>query len=88
MTEWGSLTPEFKAAWVHDLSNTPISTSATLGGVAFTTETPRVAADGAQITMAATLQATDALSLRAEYDGDLRSAYQSQSGLVKFEWSF
>ena len=37
--------------------------------------------------MAATLQAIDALSLRAEYDGHLRSAYQSQSGLVKFEWN-
>jgi uncharacterized protein with beta-barrel porin domain len=88
MTEWGSLTPEFKAAWVHDLSNTPISTQATLGGVGFTTQTPRIAADGAQITVAATLQATDAISLRAEYDGDLRAAYQSQSGLVKFVWSF
>jgi uncharacterized protein with beta-barrel porin domain len=87
-TGWGSLMPEFKAAWVHDLSNTPISTQATLGGVGFTTETPRVAADGAQITVAATLQATDAISLRAEYDGDLRSAYQSQSGLVKFQWNF
>ena len=61
---------------------------AQLGGVSFTTQTPRAAQDGAQVTLAATLRQDDAVSVRAEYDGDLRSDYTSHSGLVKVEWSF
>jgi hypothetical protein len=82
------LTPELKVVWVHDLTNGNINTPADLGGVSFTTATPRVAQDGAQVTLALTLAQGDDTALRAEYDGDLRSGYSSSSGLIKMEWKF
>lgn len=74
-TGWGDVMPEVKAVWVHDLAHGPIATPAQLGGVSFTTETPRAAQDGAQVTLAATLRQGDSVALRAEYDGDLRADY-------------
>jgi outer membrane autotransporter protein len=87
-TSWGDFRPEIKLAWIHELNNSPIPTNSTLGGVNFTTTTPRAAPDGLQTTLAFTLQKTDRLSFRAEYDGDLRSDYQSHTGLIKAEWNF
>ncbi|MDR3425370.1 MAG: autotransporter domain-containing protein [Alphaproteobacteria bacterium] len=87
-TDWGKLSPEFKLGWVHDWTRGAISTDASLGGVGFTTATPRVAADGAQIGLAATLDQSDDFKLRVEYDGDLRSGYSSHTGMLKGSWSF
>jgi uncharacterized protein with beta-barrel porin domain len=87
-TDWGDMTPELKLTWAHDLMHGPISTSATMGGVNFTTATPRVAPDGAEIGLAVTLKQTDNIDIRVEYDGDLRDGYQSHSGLVKLNWSY
>jgi outer membrane autotransporter protein len=87
-TAWGDIAPEIKIAWVHDLANGAIATPAQLDSVSFTTATPRAAKDGAQVTLAATLKQGDNIALRAEYDGDLRSDYPSNSGLVKVDWSF
>ena len=87
-TTVGSLLPEAKLGWLHDLNGSPVSSNATLQGVSFATSTPRTAQDGAEVSLGATLQRTDALSLRAEYDGDLRSDFQSHTGLLKGEWKF
>jgi uncharacterized protein with beta-barrel porin domain len=87
-TAWGLFTPEFKLLWAHDLTHGDIATAATLGGVSFATAAPRAAQDGAQLMLAATLKQSDALSLRAEYDGDLRTGYQSHTGVLKFSWDF
>jgi uncharacterized protein with beta-barrel porin domain len=87
-TQWGKLTPEFKLAWAHDFANGPIITSANMGGVSFTTATPRAAPDGAQITLATTLNRSDDFSIRFEYNGDLRADYGSHAGLVKGLWNF
>jgi len=76
------------AAGLHDLNGGNINTSTNLGGVSFTTQTPRVAQDGAQITLALPLAQGDDTALRAEYDGDLRPGYASTSGLIKLEWKF
>lgn len=57
-------------------------------GVKLTTATPRVAQDGAQLTLAATLRHGDGFALRAEYDGDFRSDYISNDGLIKLNWQF
>jgi hypothetical protein len=73
---------------VHDLAHGPIATPAQFGGVSFTTETPRAAQDGAQVTLAATIRQGDSAALRAEYDGDLRADYASHTGLIKAEWKF
>ncbi len=91
-SSWGLFTPEVKLLWAHDLTHGDIGTTATLGGVSFATATPRAAQDGAELTLATTLASipgqSDALSLRAEYDGDLRVGYQSHTGVLKFSWDF
>jgi len=87
-TAYGTLTPEVKLNWVHDLSRGVISTYAMLGGVKFTTATPRMASDGAQIGLSLALKTSDNFKIRVEYDGDIRSGYASHSGQVKASWRF
>ena len=87
-TALGTLEPEVTAAWVHDYLHGPIATSGVMGGEAFAVATPRIAADGARISVAATLVKSDRLSFRAEYDGELRAGYQSHTGLLKVLWQF
>jgi uncharacterized protein with beta-barrel porin domain len=87
-TSWGIFEPEVKLAWVHDLRNSPIPTDAILGGVNFSTTTPRVAPDGAQTGFALTLQKTDTLALRFEYDGDWRDGFSSNTGMIRAAWDF
>lgn len=87
-TSLGTLKPEVRLAWVHDYTSSPIATSGVMGGSAFTVNTPRTAADGARIGFAAELAGDDALSLRAEYEGELRTQYQSHTGLIKAMWGF
>lgn len=84
----GTLKPEVKLAWVHDYTNSPIATSGVMGGSAFAVNAPRTAADGARIGFAAELAGDEALSLRAEYEGELRTQYQSHTGLIKAMWGF
>ncbi len=87
-TSFGLLKPEARLAWVHDYTSGPIATSAALGGQAITTSVPRTEADGVKIGLAASLSGDDAMSLRAEYEGELRAQYQSHTGLVKAIWGF
>jgi hypothetical protein len=53
---WGHLIAEVKASWVHEFDNAPMASSGLPGGVAFTSNSTRPAADGARLTLAATLQ--------------------------------
>lgn len=87
-TALGTLEPELTAAWVHDYTDAAIPTSGVMGGQAFAVTTPRIAADGARIGVAATLVRSDELSFRVEYDGELRDGYQSHIGLLKAVWQF
>ncbi|PKU24689.1 autotransporter outer membrane beta-barrel domain-containing protein [Telmatospirillum siberiense] len=87
-TLFGALTPEAHLAWVHDYAQGPIATSGLMGGEAFTSTVARTAADGARLTLSATLAQSDSLTLKAEYEGEERPAYQSHSGLLKATWSF
>lgn len=87
-TDWGKLVPEMKATWLRDLQRGVVSTSATMGGVAFSTATPRVAQNGLGLSLAATLKQDDDVTVRVEYDGDIRDGYQSHSGLVKLNIGF
>jgi hypothetical protein len=77
-----------KLGWVHDLSRGAISTAASLGGVSFTTATPRADADGAQLGIALGVRQTDDFNIRVEYDGDFRGNYTNNSGLIKASFSF
>jgi hypothetical protein len=88
-TTWGDLMPEIKLGWVNDLTNSAITTPVTVSGQNLITTTPRVAQDGAQITLGLTLnKPCDEFSVRAEYDGDVRSDYASHAGLIRFDWKF
>ncbi|PKU25135.1 hypothetical protein [Telmatospirillum siberiense] len=47
-----------------------------------------VPADGARLILSATLEQSDSLTLKAEYEGETRPNYQSHSGLLKATWGF
>ncbi|HZC17771.1 MAG TPA: autotransporter outer membrane beta-barrel domain-containing protein, partial [Caulobacteraceae bacterium] len=87
-TGLGRVTPELTAEWVHDYTHGPIATSGVIGGETFAVSIPRIAADGARLRAGATLESSDRLSFRLEYDGELRSGYQSHTGLFKLLWKF
>ncbi|WP_146002850.1 autotransporter outer membrane beta-barrel domain-containing protein [Telmatospirillum siberiense] len=87
-TGWGLVKPELRLAWVHDYTQGPIAASGLIGGEAFTSTIARPSADGARINLAATLERSDELSLRAEYEGEIRPNYWSQTGAVKLIWAF
>jgi outer membrane autotransporter protein len=87
-TAWGTLIPQAKLEWAHDLTQGAISTPALLGGVNFSTQTERESPNGALITLAATLEESDNFSLRAEYNGDIRSDYIYNAGMLKASWKY
>lgn len=87
-TSWGRLKPEVRAEWVHDYRQGAYITSGSLDGAAFTAATPRINPDGAQIALAATLDRSNRLSFRAEYDGEMRPNFRSHIGMVKAIWNF
>lgn len=84
----GQITPEVRLAWEHDYTQGPIASSGLIGGQSFTSTTARPSPDGAKLNLAVTLDTTDNMSLRAEYEGDVRADYQSHTGLVKATWEF
>lgn len=87
-TGLGALTAEVQVGWLHDFISSPISTVATLAGVGYAVDTARLPRDGAQLGIAATLQQSDDLALRLEYQGDLRDGYASHTALLKARQSF
>lgn len=82
-TAHGQYKPEVRAAWVHDYTNGPIATSGLMGGQAFVTTTPRTEPNGVRVGLATTFNGNDEVSLRAEYEGEMRPHYQSHTGLLK-----
>lgn len=87
-TSLGVVKPEVRMEWVHDYTRAPIATSGLIGGETFATTTTRIAPDGVQWGLAATLNSDDALSFRAEYQGEARTKYQSHTAMVKAVWGF
>jgi uncharacterized protein with beta-barrel porin domain len=87
-TGWGRLAIDAQVGWVHDYVNSPITTVANLSGVSYVLDTARLPADGVQLAFGGTLQQSDDLSLRLEYQGDVRPGYTSHTGLLKVRQSF
>ncbi|MDA8232860.1 MAG: autotransporter outer membrane beta-barrel domain-containing protein [Magnetospirillum sp.] len=87
-TPVGRVIPEVKAAWLHDLINGNVATTAQLGGASFATDTALPTADGAEIGAGLTLAATDTLSVRAEYDGQFRQDYSEHTGMIEVRTRF
>ncbi|MDY0241413.1 MAG: autotransporter domain-containing protein [Rhodospirillaceae bacterium] len=87
-TDFGILKPEMRLAWVHDYTRGPIATSGLIGGESFAVSVPRSSANGARIGLAASLSGNDSVSFRFDYEGELRTRYQSHTGLVKAVWGF
>ncbi len=87
-TAWGRLSADTGAAWVHDYVHSPIATAASMGGAAFVTNTDRPAENGARLSLGTTLETADAISVRLEYNGELRSDYRSHVGLLTVRGEF
>ncbi|SBV98722.1 exported hypothetical protein [uncultured Alphaproteobacteria bacterium] len=87
-TGWGALQGDARLAWVHDYAHAPIAISASMGGVGFVSETDRPARNGARLDLGTTLERNDGLSVSLEYQGELRSAYQSHTGMLTLRSEF
>ena len=87
-TPLGTMLPEARLSWTHDYIAGPIAATGQLAGAAFFSTTPRLAPDGARLNLASTLLYSDRLTVRAEYQGDLRSNYQAHTGLVRASLAF
>lgn len=88
MTSLGAVTMEGRLAWTHDYVSSAITTSGVLAGSAFNTTGRRIAPNGARINLAATLARTDNITVRAEYEGDIRADYNSHAGLIRASYGF
>ncbi|AUG53844.1 autotransporter domain-containing protein [Thalassospira marina] len=87
-TAYGTLTPEISAAWVHDYTDSAQTSTGQIGGAAYSVETEGLPSDGVHIGAALSLAATDSTDIRLEYDGEMRSGYQSQTATLKANWNF
>jgi outer membrane autotransporter protein len=76
-TAVGQLLPSFKLGWTHVFTNSPITIDSTLAGVAFSSASARIAADGAAIGAGLTLQRAGRWKIGVEYHGDIRQDFQS-----------
>ncbi|WP_158240636.1 autotransporter outer membrane beta-barrel domain-containing protein [Telmatospirillum siberiense] len=84
----GSVLVDTQLSWVHSYTNSPVTVVSSMGGTGFAVTSARPAADGARLMLGATLQRSDALSLRLEYDGDLRADYRSHTGVLRVRQEF
>tara|TARA_R110001583_G_scaffold178786_2_gene334865 strand:- start:84097 stop:86358 length:2262 start_codon:yes stop_codon:yes gene_type:complete len=87
-TDYGVLTPEISAAWVHDYTSNTQDASGVIGGQAYSIHTEGLPSDGVRLGLALALTSPGATDLRVEYNGELRSGYQSQTTTVKASWNF
>jgi|GEM_PF-5545255 len=84
----GPVTADVQAGWLHDYIRTPISTTAVLQGVSYAEQTSRLPSNGAQVAVGANVQQSDDLSVRVEYQGDIRPGYTSHTAALKIRQSF
>lgn len=87
LTDMGRLTPELRAAWLHEHIADPIVTTGTLAGTAFAVSNDRPAADGAELGLSVSLE-SGAMQFGADYAGQFRVDQASHaftlSGAVRF----
>lgn len=67
-----AITPVLRAAWLHDFRSRMVTSEAVLAGSSFAVTGPGTGRDGAGVGAGVTVQDGDALSLYANYDGDIR----------------
>ncbi|MGV8997016.1 MAG: autotransporter domain-containing protein [Parvibaculaceae bacterium] len=82
-TSLGKVTPSLKLGWLHDYGGNPASVSGSLAGVTFTSATPSISENGLAIGAGLEIAKSDTLTLALDYDGDLRSDYQSHTASLK-----
>jgi outer membrane autotransporter protein len=87
-TAYGLVLPNVKLGWTHDYTSGPIPITGALAGVSFVSATARPAADGAAIGAGVVLQRSGQWKLGLEYQGDLRSDFQSHTGVIKATFKF
>jgi outer membrane autotransporter protein len=87
-TPLGTILPEMRLSWTHDYIVGPIAATGQLAGATFFSTTSRLAPDGARLNLAGTLLYSDRLTVRAEYQGDLRSNYNAHTGMLRASLAF
>ena len=79
----GEVTPSLKLGWLHDYGGAPASATGAMAGVAFVDPATSIAQNGLSVGAAIDIARSDTLTLGFEYDGDLRSDYQSHTASLK-----
>lgn len=87
-TDVGRMTPELKAAWVHDYGAGALATTAQMAGVSFATSVPRQDQNGVDLSAGLTLYDDNGVAFTLRYEGDIRSNYSSNSGNVNLQVPF
>jgi hypothetical protein len=84
---YGKLFPTLTLAWTHDYTSGPIPITGSLAGVTFEEPAKRAAADGLAIGAGVNAQ-LKGWSIGLEYQGDIRSDFQSHTAAIKANWKF
>lgn len=88
-SDWGLVNGDLQVSWVHSFSDSPIATSAAaIVGPSFVSTTARPDADGTRLRAGIALSNSDHVTVRLEYDGDLRHDYRSHTGLLSVRSEF
>ena len=89
VTSWqyGKLYPSVTVGWAHDYTNGPIPITGTLAGVTFVDPAKRPSPDG--LTLGAGVNAQlKGWSIGLEYQGEIRSDFQSHTAAIKANFKF
>tara|TARA_R110000824_G_scaffold155226_6_gene327755 strand:- start:46752 stop:49052 length:2301 start_codon:yes stop_codon:yes gene_type:complete len=79
----GKVSPTLKLGWLHDYGGSPASVSGSMAGVTFSAPMSAVSENGLAIGAALDITRSDTLTLGFDYNGDLRSDYQSHTASLK-----
>lgn len=84
---YGKLFPSVKIGWAHDYTNGPIPISGSLAGVTFVDPAKRPSADGVDLGAGVNAQ-MKGWSIGLEYQGEIRSDFQSHTAALKANFKF
>jgi outer membrane autotransporter protein len=82
-TALGTVSPTLKLGWLHDYGGAPASVTGAMAGVTFSAPSAAISENGLAIGAALDIARSDTLTLGFDYNGDLRSDYQSHTASLK-----
>jgi len=84
---YGKLYPDVSVGWAHDYTNGPIPITGSLAGVTFVEPSKRTSPDGLALAAGVNAQLRG-WSIGLDYQGELRSDFQSHTAAIKANFRF